>query len=76
MTRYYKEYLKLNQSHGLYLAYEETEGKIEPFLKLYELSKTADMGTKQVVNLLAIANNDLPALENKYHRLKTEVDHQ
>ena len=75
VTRYYKEYLKLKQSHGLYLAYEETEGEIEPFLKLYELSKAADMGTKQVVNLLEIANNDLPALENRYHELKNEVDH-
>jgi hypothetical protein len=75
VTRYYKEYLKLNQSHGLYLAYEETEGEIEPFLKLYELSKAADMGTKQVVNLLEIANSDLPALEDRYHKLKNEVDH-
>jgi hypothetical protein len=75
VTRYYKEYLKLKQSHGLYLAYEEIEGEIEPFLKLYELSKAADMGTKQVVNLLKIANNELPALENRYHELKNEVDH-
>ena len=67
VTRYYKEYLKLKQSHGLYSAYEEIEGEIEPFLKLYELSKAADMDTKQVVNLLEIANNDLPALENRYH---------
>ena len=75
VTRYYKEYLKLKQSDGLYLAYEEIEGEIEPFLKLYELSKAADMGTKQVVNLLEIANNDLPALENRYHELKNEVVH-
>ena len=33
------------------------------------------MDTKQVVNLLAIANNDVPALENRYHELKNEVDH-
>jgi predicted transcriptional regulator len=52
VTRYYKEYLKLKQLHGLYSAYEELEGEIEPFLKLYELSKAADMDTKQVVNLL------------------------
>ena len=67
--------MKLKQSHGLYLPYEEIEGEIEPFLKLYELSKAADMGTKQVVNLLEIANNDLPALENRYHELKNEVVH-
>ena len=74
VTRYYKEYLKLKQLHGLYLAYEELEGEIEPFLKLYELSKVEDMGTKQVINLLKIANNDLPALENRYTRLKNEGD--
>lgn len=74
VTRYYKEYLKLKQLHGLYLAYEEIEGEIEPFLKLYELSKVEDMGTKQVVNLLKIANNELPTLENRYTRLKNEGD--
>ena len=74
VTRYYKEYLKLKQLHGLYLAYEELEGEIEPFFKLYELSKVEDMGTKQVINLLKIANNDLPALENRYTRLKNEGD--
>jgi hypothetical protein len=74
VTRYYKEYLKLKQLHGLYLAYEEIEGEIEPFLKLYELSKVEDMGTKQVVKLLEIANNELPTLENRYTRLKNEAD--
>ena len=62
--------MKLKQLHGLYSAYEELEGEIEPFLKLYELSKAEDMDTKEVVNLLEIANNDLPALENRYTRLK------
>jgi hypothetical protein len=74
VTRYYKEYLKLKQLHGLYSAYEELEGEIEPFLKLYELSKVEDMGTKQVINLLKIANNDIPTLENRYTRLKNEGD--
>ena len=32
------------------------------------------MGTKQVVNLLEIANNDMQALENRYHELKNKVD--
>lgn len=74
VTRYFKEYLKLKQLHGLYSAYEEIEGEIEPFLKLYELSKAEDMSTKQVVTLLEIANNDLPALEYRYNRLKKEAD--
>jgi hypothetical protein len=32
------------------------------------------MGIRHVVNLLKLANNDLPLLENRYHRLKKEVD--
>ena len=32
------------------------------------------MSTKQVINLLEITNNDLPALENRYTRLKNEAD--
>jgi hypothetical protein len=74
VTRLYKEYLNLIQLHNFYLVYEETEGEIEPFLKLYELSKAKEMGTKEVINLLEIANNDLPALENRYNRLKKEAD--
>ena len=31
------------------------------------------MGVKQVVNLLAIANNDLPAIEERFKRLRNEV---
>ena len=54
-----------------YSPYEETEGEIRPISrKLYELSKAADIGNKQVVNLLEIGNNDQPALENRYHELK------
>ncbi len=30
------------------------------------------MSTEHVVNLLEIANNDLPALENSYEKLKTD----
>ena len=32
------------------------------------------MGVEQVVNLLKIANNDLPLVEHKCERLKREVD--
>jgi len=73
VTRYYKEYWRLRQLHGLYLAYEETEGEIEPFLKLYSLSKSEGMSTKHVINVLKIANGDLPAPENQYNILRNEV---
>jgi predicted transcriptional regulator len=64
-TKFYKEYWKLKQLHNLKMVYEETKGDIEPFLKLFKLAKRKGMGVKQVVNLLTIANNDLPAIEER-----------
>jgi hypothetical protein len=55
------------------MVYEEIRGEIEPFLYLYRLSKAKGMGPKQVVNLLAIANNDLPAIEERFKRLRNDV---
>jgi hypothetical protein len=71
-TKFYKEYWKLRQLHNLNMVYEETKGDIAPFLKLYGLSKAKGMSVKQVVNLLAIANNDLPAIEERIKRLRNE----
>jgi hypothetical protein len=45
------------------MVYEETKGDIAPFLRLFKLSQAKGMGVKQVVNLLAIANSDLPSIE-------------
>src|SRR5215218_3390895 len=73
-TKFYKEYWKLKRLHILTLIYEETKGDIETFSKLYRLSKAKGMGLKQVVNLLAIANNDLPAVEEKFKRLRNDMN--
>jgi predicted nucleic acid-binding protein/transposase len=72
-TKFYKEYWKLKQLHNLNMVYEETKGNIEPFLRLYKLSKRKGMGVKQVVDALAIANNDLPALERRFKTLRNDV---
>jgi hypothetical protein len=76
ITRFYKEYWKLNQMHDLNTVYEELKGDITPFLKLYRSAKAAGMGEQHVVNLLRIANNgnNLPAVEYRYERLKQEVN--
>jgi len=87
VTRFYKEYLKLNQMHDLNMIYEELKGDIIPFLKLYRSAKAADMSVEHVVNLLRIANNNdgninnnnntnnnLPAIEHRYQKLKLEVN--
>jgi hypothetical protein len=62
-TKFYTEYWKLKQLHNLDMVYVETKGDIEPFLKLYRLSKAAGMNVQQVVNLLKIANTGLPAIQ-------------
>jgi hypothetical protein len=72
-TKFYKEYWKLKQLHNLTIVYEETKGDITPFLKLYKLSKSKGIGVKQVVNLLQIANNDLPTVEKRFKRLRNEI---
>jgi SHS2 domain-containing protein len=72
-TKFYEEYWKLKQLHNLYIVYEETKGDIDPFLKLYRLSKFKGMDVKQVVDALAIANNDLPSIEKRFKRLRNDV---
>src|SRR5829696_8831228 len=72
-TKFYREYWRLKQLHKLNMVYEETKGDIEPFLRLYRLSKAAGMGVQQVVDVLAIANNDLPAIEERYKRIRNDV---
>jgi hypothetical protein len=76
ITRFYKEYLKLNQMHDLNMVYKELKGDILPFLKLYRSARVAGMNEQHIVNLLRIANNDndnLPAVEHRYERLMQEV---
>jgi hypothetical protein len=73
-TKYYKEYWKLKQLHNLNMVYEEIKDDIESFLKLYKLAKRKGMGINQVVNLLEIANNDLPDIQCGYETLKREVN--
>ena len=73
-TKFYKEYWKLKQLHNLNTVYEELRGNIEPFLKLYRLSKRKGMSVKQVVNLLTIANNDLPSIEERFRTLRNDIN--
>ena len=73
-TKFYREYWKLKQLYYLNIVYEELRGDIEPFLNLYKLAKRIGMSIKQVINLLEIANNDLPDIQCRYERLKREVN--
>jgi hypothetical protein len=55
------------------MVYEEIKDDIESFLKLHKLSRAKGIGVKQVVNLLQIANNDLPAIEKRFKRLRNDT---
>jgi hypothetical protein len=72
-TKFYREYWKLKQLHNLNMVYEEIKGDIEPFLKLYKLVKRKGIDVRHVVNVLAIANNDLPAIEKRIKTLRNDM---
>jgi hypothetical protein len=73
-TKLYKEFWKLKQLHNLHMVYEETKGNIDPFLKLFRSSKAAGVSALDVINLLEIANTNLPDIQFRYERLKREVN--
>jgi hypothetical protein len=73
-TRLYEEYLNLEQIHDLKMVYEEVGDDIVQFLELYKLSKDANMKPEYVVNLLQMSNGYLPFLEQKYKKLRNEID--
>jgi len=79
VTKLYREYLKLNRFHKLYIAYKELgdEG-IGDFLKLYELSKKEGVSRQQVVKLLQMVDDDnalgLAQIE-KLYKWRTEETH-
>jgi hypothetical protein len=45
------------------MVYEEIKNDMESFLKFYKLARAKSMGIQQVVDALAIADNDLPSIE-------------
>ena len=75
VTKYYREYWKLKGLHKLTIVYEEIKNDIGYFLKLHRLAKASGMNIDSVVNLLSIANNELPALEDKYKKQQQNVNH-
>jgi hypothetical protein len=50
--------------------YQELGVATWDFIKLCKEAKAAKMGASQVINLLKIANNQLPSVEHRYERLQ------
>jgi hypothetical protein len=74
VTKYYREYWKLSQLHSLNEIYEDIGNDIIYIMKLYRKMRAAGIGVEQVINLVKITNNDLTALEQKYQKLKKDVN--
>jgi uncharacterized protein (UPF0147 family) len=72
-TKYYEEYLNLEQMHDLKMVHDEIGSDIVHFLQLYRLSKKERMNPQHIVSLLRIVNNDMPAIERRYYRLKNDM---
>jgi hypothetical protein len=72
-TKFYEEYLNLNNMHELRMLHEKFGDDIVQLLELFRLSKKERFNVQHIVTLLRIANNDLPALERRFHRLKKDM---
>jgi hypothetical protein len=55
------------------MIYEEVKDDIGYFVKLYRLGKAKGMSIQQVVDVLAMANNDLPAIEERVKRIRKDI---
>jgi len=73
VTEYYKEYWKLKNLGELYQIYEEIKPDIRYLVEMFRSAKTAGMQIHHVIELLRIANNYLPQVEEQYNYLKESV---
>jgi hypothetical protein len=71
-TAYYGEYLKLVGLDDITKIYLEFEGDTSFFVKLCKAAKAAKMGVLQVINLLRIANNNLPSVQHRHEMLQKQ----
>jgi transcriptional regulator with XRE-family HTH domain len=74
VTKLYREYWRLKGLHILSSIYKETNGKLGPFLKLYQLMKEKSMSIEQVANVIDISIHKLPYIENLYQQAKDQAE--
>ena len=72
-TKFCREYWKLKRLYNLNMVYEEIKDDIASFLKLYKLAEAKCMEVQQIVDAMAIANNDLSSIEDRLKRLRNDI---
>jgi hypothetical protein len=75
VTKYYIEYLRLTQLTDLPLIFKELGVKgISVFLILTQKALAENLKTDEVLNLLKLANDKLPKLEDKIEKMQVKYD--
>jgi tetratricopeptide (TPR) repeat protein len=74
VTHYYTQYLTLVGLNDITKIYLEFKGDTWYLVNLCKAAKAAKMGVLQVVNLLRIANNNLPSVEHRYQELQKQAN--
>lgn len=69
----YVEYWNLQGLYDLGGIYREIRENMRFFLELFRHIRSAGFDISHVIELLKVANNDLPTLERRYQRLKGEI---
>jgi transposase-like protein len=72
VQQYYDEYWNLRRMHMLVTIYQETQGSMGYFLKLYRLGKEKGVTPEQIMKLVQMADS-IHLLEDKLQRLRSEV---
>ena len=73
ISKIHRGYWELKRLHILNSIYKETNDKLGPFLKLYQLMKEKAVSIEQLVNAVDIAANKLPYMEILYEQVKEQV---
>jgi hypothetical protein len=69
-----QEFYALNQLYNLSLAYIELKHDLDPFVTLFRiLKKNKMLNEKYISKLLRYACYDLPSLENRVRKLRSEI---
>lgn len=70
----HQEYWALKELYDLAFVYMEIKNYLTSFLQLFNLLKKNRMLSKQyILKFLRYANYDLPSLENKLRKLRSEI---
>jgi chromosome segregation ATPase len=64
--------LSLVQLDDITKIYLEFKGDVSYFVSLCKAAKAAKMGVFQIINLLRIANNNLPSVQHRYEMLQKQ----